>query len=600
MSEVRLIVREADRDWSGTVHGSDADRAIAALSADPVTLEELEDASARFARPGAHGRFFANLRPGLHAEPYDAGLVVIDLLARLVAIDSTYSAPGLEGVVEYHDGHCCTQTALRYHLADDWFFLSDTNSWPHVAEERRKQRAARPPLDARAVFYGRPLLEFVARGTFAAFARRDEIATAVRAQWAEQARQRLAKAADLAADQVDESQLTLEEITPRTWPGQERYASPFYDTLRQIHADWLLTPRADLGGECPRSIALARHDHLMWDLQDRCDQWSRLEECPRGLAESSHAFRYGGFGTHELVKYYDLVRELLWSCWEQLTELAPAPIARNPPDLMTVSDFLTTEVPRLESAREAWLDAPDSECHGRTPRSIIDRERARLPEGMSGQDAMIDPDCPCCQMMSELPGPAFWHLDGSGMDDDFAFDLYRRTQEEWEEERRSWEEHSRRFNAEWSERERLGVTDSRPDGDGHNSVSSRSFSVGDTVDVPLGIRVFGLGCRLAELIVGLRAGENRESIPPETQQHIDQLNRDFGNLREILQNSNSALAAALIDAVLDRFVETLADIAHARSSLAPQCESLVSELHRLTEPPPLPPSLDSFRDDLPF
>jgi hypothetical protein len=29
-------------------------------------------------------------------------------------------------------------------------------------------------------------------------------------------------------------------------------------------------------------------------------------------------------------------------------------------------------------------DKPDPELHGRTPRSIIARERARLPEGMSG------------------------------------------------------------------------------------------------------------------------------------------------------------------------------------------------------------------------
>ena len=69
---------------------------------------------------------------------------------------------------------------------------------------------------------------------------------------------------------------------------------------------------------------------------------------------------------------------------------------------------------------------------------------------------MIDPDCLCCQMLDDMPGPVFWHLDGSGMDDEFAFDMYHRTREEWEEERRSEEERSRRFNAEWSERERLG------------------------------------------------------------------------------------------------------------------------------------------------
>jgi len=600
MSEVRLVVREAGRDWSGTMHGSDADRAIAALSADPVTLAELEDATARFARPGRHGRFFANLQPGLDDESYDAGLVVIDLVARLVVIDSTYSSPGKEGVALYHDGECCTRTGLRYHLADDWLFLWDGNSWQHIAKERRREQAARPPLDARAVFYGRPLLEFIARETFAAFARRDEIAAEVRQQWAEQARQRLANQANVSPAEIDAGRLSDDEIAPKTWPGQERYASLFYDTLRQIHAAWLLTPRGDLGGKCPREIALDRHGHLGWDLQDRCEQWSRLGECPRGLSESSHAFRYAGFGTHELVKYYDLVRELLWSCWRQLTELSPEPTAAHRPDSLTTGDFLSTEVPRLESVREAWLDTPDPECHGRTPRSIIDRERARLPEGLSGHDAIVDPDCPCCQMMSDMPGPVFWHLDGSGMDDDFAFDLYRRTREEWEEEQRGWEEHSRRFNAEWAERERLGVADSTPGCDRENAVWSRSFSIGDAADVPLGVRVFGLGCRLAELIVGLRAGKNREQTPPESQQHIDQLNRDFGNLHALFQSADVSLAAALIDPVLDKFAHTLATVRTARSDLAPQCDSLISDLQKLSDPPPPRPDFDSLDDDLPF
>jgi hypothetical protein len=55
VSEVRLIVREAARDWSGTIHGSDADRAIAALGADPETMEEPEIATERFAKrtPGS-------------------------------------------------------------------------------------------------------------------------------------------------------------------------------------------------------------------------------------------------------------------------------------------------------------------------------------------------------------------------------------------------------------------------------------------------------------------------------------------------------------------------------------------------------------------
>jgi hypothetical protein len=99
MSEVRMVVREAQRDWSGTIHGSHTSEAIAALSADPVTMEELETAVGRFVKRNPERRYFSNLRPGSNAEPYDAGLVVIDLVARVVVVNSTYSSPGPKGTI---------------------------------------------------------------------------------------------------------------------------------------------------------------------------------------------------------------------------------------------------------------------------------------------------------------------------------------------------------------------------------------------------------------------------------------------------------------------------------------------------------------------
>ncbi len=600
MSEVRVVVREAGHDWSGTMHGSSADRAIAALSADPITLAELDTACARFAKPSAKRPFFANLSAGLRDDPHDAGIVIIDLVARLVVVDSTYSSPGSSGEVCYHDGQCATDTWLPYHLAKDWLLTSDCCQWPAVAEQRRREKAAAPPLDARKVFYGHPLLEFVARETFAAHARRETIAAAVRARWAEDARRRLAKADNLSPDDVDPRRLTDEDPAPRTWPGQERYASLFYDTLKEIHAAWLLTPRDDLSGVCPREAALKRHDHLMRDLQDQCERWSLLGECPRGLDESSFAFRYGGFGTHELVQYYHLVRELLWSCWERLAELGKTQPATDGPGMFTVGDFLTSEVPRLESVREDWLDTPDLECHGRTPRSIICRERTRLPEGMSGHDAIVDPDCPCCQILADMPGPMFWHLDGSSMDDDFAFEIHLHTREEWETEQREREEHSKRFDAERAERKRLGVTDSGPGAPDRQTVWSSSFSVGDAADAPLGIRLFGIGGHLAELMVDIRDDADGFSASPEAQRFIDRLNRDFGNLRELLQNSEPSLAEALINPVIDRFAESLAAVASVRPDLSAKCESLTNSLVRFVDPRSPEPNWNADDSESPF
>jgi hypothetical protein len=536
MSDVRLVIREADRDWSGTIHGSVADRAIAALSADPMTLAELETACARYQKPNPDRPILANLSEGLCDEPFDAGIVVIDLVVRLVLTDSTYSSPESTGDVCYHDGSCATDKWLRYHLAEDWLFIRDHSQWPSAAKERRRERAARPPLDVRAVFYGRPLLEFVARETLATYSR-----------------------------------IGVQDSPPR-------------DAIKDIHAAWLLTPREDLGGHCPRDLAVASCHHLTWDLQDQAERWSLLGHCPPGLEESTFAFRYGGFGTHELVKYYDLVRELLWNCWDRLVELGKVQPDGMGPESPVVGDFLASEVPRLERFRDAWMDAPDPGCHGRTPRSVIDRERARLPEGMSGHDAMADPDCPCCQMLADMPGPAFWHLDGSNMEDEFAFDMRHPTREEWEAEQRKWDEHNKRFNAEWEERKRLGVTGTGFGEPGENAVWSSSYSAGDGEGVPLSVRLFTIGVRLAELITDIRGELAAAPGGPDAQQWIGQLNRDFGNMREVLQNSDPTLADALYRPVIDRFTDSLAGVASSRTDLAAKCESLTNSLSRFLDP----------------
>jgi hypothetical protein len=603
MSEIRLVIREQERDWSGTIHASCADRAIAALSADPITLDELEAAVARFSKPHADSRYFANLSPSLCDEPYDAGLIVIDLIARLIVVNSTYSSPGTSGEIAYHDGNCCTKTLLPYHLADDWFISCNGLDWQATADERRRERSEQAVLDVRNVFYGRPLLEFIARETLSAFARRDEIAEAVRARRAEEAEQWRAHDRDEQDDLEgagEDADDLLDELADEPGADEERYGDLFYDALKQIHAAWLLTPREDLGGACPREIALQQRSHIAWDMQDRCSQWSLQNACPPGLDEASHAYLHGGFGTHELVEYYSLVRELLWSCWEQLAERASSPQGAERLASLAAGDFLADEVPRLEKVREAWLDAPDVELHGRTPRSVINRERARLPEGISGKEAIVDPDCPCCQMLADMPGPAFWHLDGSGMDDEFAFDMRHRTRDEWEAEQQRWEEHRRQFDAEWAERTRLGVTNAHATRDGSPSVWSRSLDIDGQDDVPLGARAFSVGCNLAELIVALRDGAEREQTPPAAQRQIDQLNRDFGNLREILQSPDASLIEALVEPVLHRCQETLAEVASARPELATKCEDLAGKFSRLLDPPPQEPDWGPDDLELPF
>jgi len=538
MSEVRLVLRDASRAINGTIHGSVADSLVAALSAEPETIEELDRALQRFIRSDGNSNF-AWFSRGDNDEPYDAGLVVIDLAARLIVCDSTYSSPGQEGYVAYHDGHSATDVDLRYHLPDDWKFTKQVEGWQSLAEDRRRYRAAEPPQDTRAILYDRPLVEFITRECWAAFPSLPlQAASAV---------------TTAAADAEDDGQ---------------------YAIVRSIHARWLMTPRDDLRGRTPREVLHEKHKSIEWDMQDRCEQWSRVEECPPTLDPQSHAYRFAGYGTHEIVMYYDLVRHLLWECRDLCSEFR----ASTKSDALMVGDFLTTAVPRLERLRDEWLDAPDSEFHGRTPRSIIENERRRLPEVMSRGEVMIDDDCPLCQMAADMPGPTFWHLDGCNMDDEFAFSIFYSTREEWDEEQRRYQEFNRKYAEREAERERLGV---KYPGRGYadaDYVWQRSFVAPESEETSPLMRLFSIGFSLSELTCDLKD-------PAENRELIDALSRDFGNLREVAHSKDGSLAAALLDPVVDRFCETLDNVARARDDLRAKCANLQERLRRFLDPP---------------
>jgi hypothetical protein len=139
-------------------------------------------------------------------------------------------------------------------------------------------------------------------------------------------------------------------------------------------------------------------------------------------------------------------------------------------------------------------------------------------------------------------------------------------------------------------------------------------------DVPLGIRRFGIGGHLAELITDLREPpkrgertqrrESRDAVSAgcgsfdpahrPTADFIEQLNRDFGNLREVLTGAEAALTESLVEPVLARFTETLEAVAAQRPDLDPKCEALFAMLRNFLEPPD-PELPDLFPDDgVPF
>jgi len=242
------------------------------------------------------------------------------------------------------------------------------------------------------------------------------------------------------------------------------------------------------------------------------------------------------------------------------------------PDL-TAEEFVRAELPRLARCREEWLDTPNLELGGSTPRRIIHNERIRMPEAGDPEEAIVDPDCPLCQMQAELPRPMFWHLDGCNMDDDFAF-YFHGTYDDWKEERREYEQWNRRFEAEQAERERLGV---RPRATaGIDSDAAWDAEDAGSAGAVLYRRLFSVGASLCEITVALKE-------PPGRRDLLDRLCRDFGNLRDVCRTDDPASADALIEPVLHRFGEALDAVAADRPDLERQCVALQDRLARFLD-----------------
>lgn len=397
MSEVKLNLIDSQRILTGTIHGSVTDSCIAALAAEPETIAELEAALARYIRPQEGIGAFASFHDAseIDAEPWDAGLVLIDLTARIVAAESSYSQPQPEGEVCYHDGAKLTDVSIPYRLPADWLFVNSVEAHRWTCDRHRLQHAEKMLVDARTVLYGSALLEFVVKSGVGWLERNSE-------------------------------------------PNNDVAEANLAQDITAIHEKWLMTPREDLHGRSPRDVLLEKQDFIDFDLHTRSLQWTFLGEGPPCLSPDSFAYRYAGFGTHEWVVYYDLVRHLLW----RATEF----------DCLDVEAAMS----KLEQVKTAWLETGDGEYEGKVPAIIIDNERRRLPQAMSAAEMIIDDDCELCRMSAldvEMGfGPAFWHLDGSHMDDRFAFSSCL-TLEDWEAENRRREEFNREFERDWEERQ---------------------------------------------------------------------------------------------------------------------------------------------------
>ena len=263
MSYVRFNISDRDTTIHGDLHGSMTEPLIAALTAEPETIPEFETALHRFVKPESDWPTLHDFKDNEDLEPFDAGVVAIDLAGRTVGYESSYSSPSAEGSVrvpsEFAEEN--EDVWIPYRVPDDWVFVQTMACYEGTMITRREERLNRMPFDARPILFGRPMIEHIARS--------------------------VADAADLDDEEASGA----------------------------IHADWLMTKRFDLRDRTPREVLLEKQDFISFDLHTRSLQWSFTKVCPAPLKTDSFAYINAGFGIHEWVLNYELFRQLLDEAW---------------------------------------------------------------------------------------------------------------------------------------------------------------------------------------------------------------------------------------------------------------------------------------------
>lgn len=249
-----------------------------------------------------------------------------------------------------------------------------------------------------------------------------------------------------------------ERWTPRDGDDKRSY----YPLTIEVHRDWLMTPRDDLGGLMPRQMLHGAHewiDRLVWAQRLRFDDGGEIVAAPEDVV----GYETAPMGSEEMVIYFDLCRELIGAAWSWCeSDETKRRLAAGEDCRLALAEF-------LRGVKADWLASPFE--GGSLPSFIIACSRRRVPRGAGvpiggmserqTEEHVIDCDCPICEMMADgMFGVGFAHLDGHhlDLDDEFAFSMHE-TREAWEQQQREFAEMSAAIERDRAEREAAGKTE---------------------------------------------------------------------------------------------------------------------------------------------
>lgn len=496
---IQLTVRAAGAGISWKCHEWTVLVALGSLAAEPETLSEFFGAVRRY-QPDHHWDETGQPADNEAAITGDGNWCLIDLAARCVVAGDEFELPEVPGAFQAESDD---DLAGGFHIVwidalPGWLFQSAADDWQSAISQRRQALAGRRRVESRAVLFGRPMLEFAAA--------------------------RVLAGAVVEAHQVQR-----------------------YEQIREIHADWLMTVRDDLLGHSPRELLLSRREQIDWDIQRRSQQWSTQGFAPPPLDADSAAYRFGGYGTAEIVLYFDLVRSLLSEAWRQV---------------VAGESNCEILVERLVAHRDWWLDQPPEDSSGGpTCKELIESERRRTP--ITDDGSHLDCDCPICQAEADGAfgsGPTFMFYDGHHLEleDEFAFSIIE-SREEWEREQAAFRCYDEALDRQRAER---GATDDQPD-----SVWTSSSVDWDN------ILNGGESLLPAKLAIGFPLGElvNRLQQRDADRANINALNAAFTTFRRADDRVAEQSAAEELRMCLE-------DVANAYPELVAQSADLQSRL----------------------
>jgi len=374
---------------------------VALTSEDPVCWEDMEAAWPRYRNPavpelmGAMAIERVDRAGALEAVNRDGGWVVIDLIQKRVVAGPGSPMAGRDVELDVADvGSRLNRCTMGVHLPPWWEYHENADAG--CAFSTRETPIVVPTCN-RQVLYGESMLQDLAERMLRRFAARSNQDSSV-----------------------------LEDLRSR------------HDMTVRVHRDWLMTPRADLGGQTPREQLHGAHcwlEQIMSTQQMRCVQGKVLFALPSDV----NGYDTAPMDFVELVIYFDLCRELISAGWIWCRNIGLR-LDRSTSRIPLEAHHRLVEF--LKDIQIQWMHEPDED--GLSPAYIIECSRGRVPCGngieinglavQHGESHAGNCDCPICNLMADNAfGPSFIMFDGYHLelDDEFAFSAHE-TREDWE------------------------------------------------------------------------------------------------------------------------------------------------------------------------